>query len=243
MCTVTWCRPAAGYEVFFNRDELLSRPPAEPPAVRESNGVRYLAPLDPQGGGTWLAVNERGLTLGLLNHYESGQPAGSAPAASRGRLVTSLADCATQEEVTGRLHLRHLLEFAPFFLLVFAPDRPVHWHRWDGFRRMASVLRDEDMPVTTSSFDAENVIAARRACLHRIVPDGTAATAAQLAAFHRSTDPRGGAYSVRMTRPDAQTVSISQVSVAPGAVTLRYAPRAPGAEAFAGGIALRLDRT
>lgn len=242
MCTVTWCRPAAGYEVFFNRDEQRARPPAEPPAVRESHGIHYLAPLDPQGGGTWLAVNERGLTLGLLNHYESGQPTGSAPAASRGRLVTSLADCATQEEVTDRLHLRHLLEFAPFFLLVFAPDRPVHWHRWDGFRRMASVLRDEDMPVTTSSFDAENVIAARRACLHRIVPDGTAATAAQLAAFHRSSDPRGGPYSVLMTRPDAQTVSSSRVTVAPDEVCFHYAARAPGAPTLAEEGAVRLLR-
>ena len=71
MSTVTWRRIPSGYQVFFNRDELRAREAALPPAPAELNGVRYLAPRESADGGTWLAVNERGLTLGLLDNSEA----------------------------------------------------------------------------------------------------------------------------------------------------------------------------
>jgi len=52
MCTATWLRGITGYEVFFNRDELATRKPARPPARRDRGGVRILAPLDGDAGGT-----------------------------------------------------------------------------------------------------------------------------------------------------------------------------------------------
>ena len=69
MCTVTWVHSQAGYELFFNRDERTGRGPESPACEAETNGVRWLAPRDSDAGGTWLAVNEHGLTLGLLNGY------------------------------------------------------------------------------------------------------------------------------------------------------------------------------
>ncbi|NUO80759.1 NRDE family protein [candidate division KSB1 bacterium] len=69
MCTVTWLQRHEGYEVFCNRDELKTRKPALPPRLAECNGVRYLAPIDNDGGGSWLGVNEFGVSLCLVNHY------------------------------------------------------------------------------------------------------------------------------------------------------------------------------
>ena len=34
---------------------------AEPPRVRTQRGVSFLSPRDPDGGGTWMLANERGL--------------------------------------------------------------------------------------------------------------------------------------------------------------------------------------
>lgn len=229
MCTVTWRRNPTGYQVFFNRDEPKSWPPATPPALRELNGVRYLAPADQPGGGSWLAVNERGLTVGLLHHYEAGRAGSPSGERSRGQLVHALIDASSQEEVAERLHLQTLSAYGPFLLLVWAPDRAVHWHKWDGFRRTASVLTDEDMPVTTSSFDPEGVAAARKARFVQMVSKHGPATDLALAEYHRSTDSRGGAYSVFMTRPDAETVSYSRVTVSPDEIKYFYAARAPGA--------------
>ena len=45
--------------VAANRDEDLHRP-AEPPSVRDNDGVRILAPRDTQAGGTWIGVNGLG---------------------------------------------------------------------------------------------------------------------------------------------------------------------------------------
>jgi len=69
MCTLTWRRGSKEtVEVFFNRDEKKTRSRAEPPGERfDANGVRYLSPLDPESGGTWMLVNERGLVVCLLN--------------------------------------------------------------------------------------------------------------------------------------------------------------------------------
>jgi len=69
MCTVTWLQRHEGYEVFCNRDELKTRKPALPPRLAECNGVRYLAPIDNDGGGSWLGVNEFGVSLCLVNYY------------------------------------------------------------------------------------------------------------------------------------------------------------------------------
>lgn len=233
MCTVTWLRNTSGYQVFFNRDEQKAREPATRPSVRRLNNVRYLAPQDGRSGGSWLAVNEHGLTVGLLNYYEAGAPPRLAGAISRGQLVISLMDAASQDEVAKRLHLHALTSYGPFFLLVWAPGRPVHWHRWDGVRRVASILRDDELPVTTSSFDSEAVVGARRRRFEELVSRHGPPTEAALAAYHRSTDPRGGPYSVFMTRPDAETVSYSQVGVTAGDLAYFYAARSPGADHLA----------
>jgi hypothetical protein len=240
MCTVTWRRNPRGYQIFFNRDELKTREPATPPALNQLNGVRYLAPADGRAGGTWLAVNERGLSLGLLNFWEPGKPAALSGEKSRGLVIASLIDARTQEEIAERLHLHNLAPYGPFFLLAWAPDRPVHWHKWDGFRRTASILRDEDIPVTTSSFEPEAVEAARRARFAQMVTRTGPVTDLALAEYHRSTDSRGGAFSVFMTRPDAMTVSYSRVTVSPEEIKFYYAARKPGMESMPLGNSIQM---
>ena len=66
--------PVAGYRLWFNRDELRSRGPEVPPRVEQTpEGMRYIAPSDSDAGGTWIAVNELGITVCLLNGYRAPQ--------------------------------------------------------------------------------------------------------------------------------------------------------------------------
>jgi uncharacterized protein with NRDE domain len=60
-----------------NRDEFLNRP-AVPMTVLRDQGPRVLGGRDEQSGGTWLAVNERGVFAGLTN-----QPRAAGRDASR----------------------------------------------------------------------------------------------------------------------------------------------------------------
>ena len=71
MCTLTWWRGGNGaFEVYFNRDEKKTRSVAVPPGVHEVRGVRFLAPVDPDGRGTWIVANEQGLVVCLLNRWQ-----------------------------------------------------------------------------------------------------------------------------------------------------------------------------
>ena len=93
MCTLTYLLNERGYELFFNRDEQRSRLLAEPPKlnkVNKSHGAIY--PIDPQGGGTWIAVNEQGLSLALLNNYQAplSNNDNHNKSISRGQLILSL---------------------------------------------------------------------------------------------------------------------------------------------------------
>ena len=69
VCTLSWFDAPDGYHLFFNRDERRTRRAEIPPAVRCRGSVRFIAPLDGDFGGTWIAANESGLTLCLLNGF------------------------------------------------------------------------------------------------------------------------------------------------------------------------------
>ncbi|MCV6603730.1 MAG: NRDE family protein, partial [Porticoccaceae bacterium] len=70
MCTLSWIQHQDSYSLVFNRDELNSRQRALPPALKTAlDGSRYLSPTDTDAGGSWLQVNEHGLTACLLNYY------------------------------------------------------------------------------------------------------------------------------------------------------------------------------
>jgi len=52
----------------MNRDEKLARPAGLPPKEKMVNGHVALCPSEP-GDGTWIAVNDQGVTLALINWY------------------------------------------------------------------------------------------------------------------------------------------------------------------------------
>ena len=68
MCTISLITRQNGYALAMNRDEQLTRVPGLPPAPKIINGSRVLSPSEP-GGGTWIALNVRGVTFALINWY------------------------------------------------------------------------------------------------------------------------------------------------------------------------------
>ncbi len=238
MCTVTWWRGPDRYEVFFNRDERRTRAPAHPPRIHLCSHVQFLAAIDPVGGGSWLAVNERGVTAGLLNYYEREPAAMPAHPISRGLLLVTLMQCRSAQELAALAAGRACERYAPFLLLAFGPDG-VRQVRWDGQRAEVLTLSDADRPVSTSSFDTARVLARRRACYAGQA--GANPEPDELERFHFSEDPLGGPWSVCMTRDDARTVSFSRVRVASDQVSMDYQARDTDA-AWATRISVALPR-
>jgi len=236
---VTWCRSADGYELFFNRDELRSRQEARPPrahrpAAGNGRGLRYLAPEDGDFGGSWISVNESGLSLGLLNGFRTPDATVARDYRSRGLLLTDLAPCGTPDEVTERLRREDVERYRSFRLLVIAPGVPLLLAEWD--RRAVSVDADAEarIPVISSAIEEGEVGRRRRAEFERVV--GREVTVARLLEFHRSHANGPSSFSVCMHREDAATRSFTRVRVAREEITMTHhsgPPCEPAAETVA----------
>lgn len=226
MCTASWLCDPSGFELFFNRDEQRSRPPAHPPRIETLDGVRAILPRDGQENGTWIGVNEFGLVVCILNLYEADYVP-SAPR-SRGHLVTELLASDGLDAFAERLAHRDLAPYRGFTLVAFDVDTEGVLERtlglrWDG----ESATRTGDLapPLISSGYDLAGVRARRRATWEEMV--GEPPTRDALERYHASRTHTDGAYDVSMARPDACTVSHTRVRVTAERVHVRYVDGAP----------------
>lgn len=232
MCTVSWIHSRDGYELFCNRDELLTRKAALPPQVVDIRGMKAIAPCDGDFGGSWISVNEVGLSLCLLNLYEASRR--QEEFTSRGLLLMELADCSSREDVIGRIRKKRLGHFQPFTLLALAAAEPALIVQWNGRECLIERNGDEQMPLTSSSFNTAGVIASRKRQFGELAASANMLDANVLLDFHRSHKPSFGAYSTCMHRTDAATVSFSQINVTGDSITFRYHPKSPCSESPSG---------
>lgn len=232
MCTVSWAETPEGYELFCNRDERRTRKAAHAPTVRTSRGVRFLAPTDAEAGGTWIAANEYGLTLCLLNRYSEGESQAAGEFESRGLLLPDLTSLRDLAEVMRAVARGGLSRFRPFTLLALAPGATPAAACWTGHRLLVSDDCDVSlMPLTSSSFNNAEVVRARRELFQAMAAGPSNLPTETLTRFHHSHAPGPGPLSVCMHRPDASTVSFSRVKVSAVSVEFHYQPGPPCAGA------------
>ena len=228
MCTATWIHGVEELELFFNRDESRRRGPETPPARCERGGVRYLAPGDTEGGGTWIAVAESGLCLALLNAYGTGRGTPPERPTSRGHLIPSLIDHDLPEQVSQKLLQRDLSHFRPFVLLALAPGRIAQGQcrlHWDGLE--LSIDRQPTMPLCSSGVEQELASRYRHELLARMQSEGGELSASLLESFHSSHEGGPNALTPCMHRPEAETRSLCRVRVDRETVSMQHVPDAP----------------
>jgi len=221
---VSWARTREGYGLLFNRDELKNREAALEPEEHVSNGIRYLAPIDGRHGGTWILVNEFGLTLCLLNHYPLSYVEEAREHPSRGNLVVGCAGSSGAKEAAQSLERFSLDEYPPFHLIAVSRTEE-HLLTWDGGRLAHRKTGEWSPPLTSSSFETEGVVSYRMDAYRRLVgpQDPEIET---LEGFHRQHEPSKAAYSVLMFRPDACTHSLTRIDVTAAKAMLHYEPQA-----------------
>ena len=220
MCTVTWLPTRDGYELRMNRDELRTRAIALPPAVYERNGVRYIAPRDVDGGGTWIVANETGVVICLLNGPLS--PDGRTGTRSRGLLVEDLSDARSVAEVRTRLAGSALADYSAFTLLALEPGLPACVSRWSGSTLVVDPAASPSSLLTSSSFDPDAVVASRTAVHREFLRTSRGRDGETLDRFHRDHSPERSHRSVCMHRDDASTVSFTRIAVCRDAVLVHY---------------------
>lgn len=241
MCTLSWVRRENGYTVLFNRDERRTRTPGVPPAEQMINGVRLLAPTDPDGGGSWVSVNDRRITLCILNQYDLPRPEIRDPV-SRGQLLLGMAHLSSQAEVWNAVRTAGLMQYPPFTLAVFEPGLPVHLIGWDSNSLIDWTYGSTGMVLSSSSVAQLAAEESRRSLFEQAMAVG-AIDEEVMEQLHRSHLPEEGALSVCMHRADAETVSLTRVLVGPTDVTMDYFAGAPCRAQSAMSRRLPVDRS
>jgi Transport and Golgi organisation 2 len=227
MCTVSWLRQPDGYVLFCNRDERLTRKTATGPRQASRNGVFYIAPVDGDFGGSWIGVNQLGLTTCLLNQNAGWSADPNQNYTSRGLLLTSLLDARAGKEVYGRLLKTELRKFPPFMLAVLSIDQPLMQIDWTGRELLLQTNGESGIPLTSSSRQHPEIVATRNAEFRRLFSKTNTPGVALLDQFHHSHLPERGPLSVCMHREDAATVSMSVITVGSETIEFFYHPTSP----------------
>lgn len=100
--------------IAANRDEFLARPATEPMRVEDDPWI--VAGIDLVAGGTWLGINQHGITAGILNRRTN---EGIDPTReSRGALCIDALHCRTLAEARDLVSGRAGEAYNPFNFLV-----------------------------------------------------------------------------------------------------------------------------
>lgn len=150
MCTVVILR-RAGHAwpllIGANRDEMGNRP-WKPPARHWPDRADVVAGLDELAGGTWMGLNDSGVTACILNRYGSLGPAPGKR--SRGELVLEALDHADAKDAAGALADLDPRAYRPFNMII--ADNRDAW--WLAARENAGNIHLERIPEGFSMFTA-----------------------------------------------------------------------------------------
>jgi uncharacterized protein with NRDE domain len=153
MCTVVVLRrPDSDWPLLLaaNRDEMVNRR-CKPPARHWSDRPRVVAGLDELAGGTWLGVNDDGVTAGVLNRRNTLGPLPGSR--SRGELPLRALDHGTARLAVRSLGALDANAYRPFNMIV-ADSHDAFWVRCRQAESDAHVIETGEIPPGLSMVTA-----------------------------------------------------------------------------------------
>lgn len=226
MCTVSFIARKTAYALAMNRDEKVNRVAGRPPSKKIFGGRAVLAPSEP-GGGTWIALNDGGATLALINWYAIAARV-KGETVSRGRVVNVTSAATTPTEAEDALAELPLGRISPFRLIgVFPATHEIVEWRWN-----LKQLARRNHPWKTrqwisSGLDEPTAQRVRSQTFQRALRQKSAGTLEWLRRLHRSHAPQSGPFSICMHRADAATVSCTLVAVHPNIAVMSHYSGSP----------------
>ena len=217
----------ATFRLAFNRDEQRTRALGTPPATVFVGNRRAIHPSDPEGGGTWIAVNDAGIAVAILNRNEHGVPDGRSAGLSRGLIIPRLLSSESLQEIAQNTE-KLARTVARGFRLIATDGRHV-LEVIGGNQRSETTLEPFMRPfIRASSGLGDELVRTPRTELF----EGTVVRAPRDAlveaqdAFHTHAWPDRRHLSVRMDRAEARSVSQTFINVTQHEIVMHYAPRA-----------------
>jgi len=244
MCTVTVIPLVAGsvprslgsahadstpiIRLICNRDELRTRPKAQPPQRRMCGEHAAIMPIDPASDGTWIGANDAGLLVTLLNRHRS-EDASPSPAQklslrSRGEIIPGLLRHSTLADALASAASLDPQAFQPFRLLLLCGPSMSDVVS-NGGAIQVGAFQSIKCPLlfTSSGLGDERVESPRRELFEELFSRNDNPVRVQ-DAFHAHTWPDRPHLSVLMNREEAHTVSRTVAAVSGDAITLSYEP-------------------
>src|ERR1051326_3394547 len=219
MGTLTFIPKPQGYLLGMNRDERLTREPALPPVAVESE-LPAVYPRE-SDGGTWIGSNAAGISFALLNQ----NPGPHAPPKqrSRGEIIPALLASSRFPEAMRSFQHIDLRGLLPFMLVgIFPAEQIISQCQWDGnelkFLRIGWDVRH----WFSSGVSHEMARKVRGSTCYEAWRRRDAGSAEWLRGLHASHSPVRGSFSICVHRPDAATVSYTEVALTGGKLTMRY---------------------
>ena len=217
------------YLLAMNRDERIARGPGKLPELHEIGGVRALYPSDGEGG-TWIAANEIGITLALLN-WNQPVPRSLTQPKSRGALIPALLSMQSLGQMQAAVERLDLGAVKPFRLVgVFGVERAVEEWRWDAHALEQSNHEWKSQHWFSSSLGDDEASRFRSTVCSEALKQPGAGSAAWLRGLHASHGPQP-AYGICVHREEVRTLSYTEILCTPERTVMTHSignPCTPG---------------
>ncbi len=227
MCSLNWRRVDNKIILAFNRDESVLRPAALPPQRLNKNGVEYVMPIDPQGQGSWIAMNRSGFACFVLNDYQGQLKPQSETLVSRGKLIEFLAQCRSFDQMTQVIQSWPLEQSQPFYLGILSLTQLVaQLVHYDG---VVTKLTSQPLPnqlYSSGDPDVRDIIVKRT----EYVSNQVIQSKQDLFKLHQQHQPyinEGLVYSLCMHRPEAKSQSMTLIEMNESGMQMDYYAGSP----------------
>jgi hypothetical protein len=226
MCTVSFIAKKRGYLLAMNRDEKLARPKGLLPKAVVVDGRPVICPSEP-GGGTWIALNNTGITFALINWY-SVRAAVKAGPISRGGVVKSVAGQTSVTGVSRVLTTLPLHQMNPFRLMaIFPAQREIYQWRWNLNSLVCRKQGWKSQQWISSGYHEPVAQRVRSRTFRLALRQPDAGRLEWLRRVHRSHTPARGPFSICMHREEAASVSYTEIVCSTHRISLSHRNTAP----------------
>jgi len=227
MCTLTVIPSNDTYLMAMNRDEKITRGAGIPPEMHEFDATRAIYPSD-SDGGTWIATNECGITLALLNWNDVALASKAVKTRSRGRVIPTLIDSRSLWDLRAVISVSNLTGMLPFRLVgVFPSEREIWEWRWDSAQLEFQVHEWKMRHWFSSSLSDDRAESLRGLACRDALHESDVGSVLWLRRLHSSHVGGQGPFSLCVHREDAKTLSYSEVVVTPGCVQMGHFRASP----------------
>jgi hypothetical protein len=223
MCTLSVVTRESAYDVAMNRDERIIRAAASAPTRVALNATTAILPRD-IAGGTWIAANQHGITLALLNwNAVPLDPAATVTARSRGLVIPELIAASSRSRLHDLLRNVRLRGMLPFRMVgIFPLEREIWEWRWDTDTLISAVRGWRSRHWFSSSLSDAQARRFRAADCELARQEDDAGSLPWLRRLHSSHGLGGNAFSLCVHRSEVETLSYAEVACTPEYVRFVY---------------------